>query len=77
MFLKSEPVGAKDNHYQRIVLVEHEDLNVPDNPCNEDPDYSFRACVSRKVSGQVRCRRKLDFFSDKSLPLCTNLQQFR
>lgn len=53
VFLKSQPEGSSDNHYQRLALFLHEDLNLPGNPCNDQPDYSFRACVTRKVSEEV------------------------
>ena len=77
IFLRSLPKVASDNHYQRIALIEHENLNLPKSPCNDDPDYSFRTCVNSKMSAEIGCRRKWDLLTDKSLPLCTNISQFR
>ena len=46
-------------------------------PCNDDRNYNFRTCVNSKMSGEIGCRRKWDFLSDKKLPLCNNISQFR
>ena len=77
IFLKNLPKAASDNHYQRIALIEHENLNLPKSPCNDYPDYSFRTCVNSKLSAKIGCRRKWDLHTDKSLPLCINISQFR
>ena len=77
LFSKTNPSGPQDNHYKRIASVEHENLNLPRNPCNDDPTFSFRACVNMKLSSDIGCRRKWDIHSDQRLPLCTNINQFR
>ena len=76
-FLKIMAENADDNFYQRIALYEHEDLNLPESPCNDDPSYSFRACVSKKIARDIGCRTRWNLFADKSLPVCSNISQFR
>ena len=60
-----------------ITLTEVEELNVPDDPCNEDPDYNYRECIKESFSRRVGCRTKWDDIQLKDLPLCENHEQFR
>ena len=30
------------NHFYRLAMAEKQELNVADDPCNEDPGYSFQ-----------------------------------
>ena len=72
VFPKSDP-----KLYYQLVLTEHEELNVPSDPCNTDPSYNFKACVKESLSKQVGCRIKWDEISDQSRPLCSSLEQYR
>ena len=60
-----------------LVEREHTELNVPADPCEESPDYSFTRCVKSSLARSVGCRTKWGMRDDKTLPLCTTLQQFR
>ena len=35
----------KDSIVYKLELTEVNQLNLPDNPCNSDPDYSFEGCI--------------------------------
>ena len=60
-----------------ITLTEVEELNVPDDPCNEDPDYDYRNCIKESFLRKVGCTTKWDNIKHKDLPLCGNHTQFR
>ena len=64
-------------YYYQIGLTEVNELNVPNDPCNEDPDYNFNACVKERFARKVGCRTKWDHIQLKHLPICTNMTQFR
>ena len=59
-----------------FALTEVEELNVPEDPCNEDPDYNFQRCINERFSKRVGCRTKWDNGQDKDLPLCASIKQF-
>ena len=65
------------NNYNNIVLTEVEELDLPEDPCNPDPDYNFQTCFKQSLSGQVGYRTSWDRWSHQNLPLCTNMEQFR
>ena len=69
--------SSSPSFYYRLALTEMEELDLPEDPCNTDPDYIFQACVRESLSSQVGCRTKWDRWSHKDIPLCTNLEQFR
>ena len=58
-------------------LTEVEELNLPNDPCNEDPEYNFNACVKETFSKRAGCKTKWDDGRLKDLPLCTEMSQFR
>ena len=64
-------------YYYQIVLTEANELNVPNDPCNEDPDYNFNACVKESFSKRVGCRTKWDDIGLTDRPPCTKMSQFR
>ena len=66
-----------NNVYYQLILTEVEELDLPEDPCNTDPDYNFQACVRESLSSQVGCRTKWDRWSHQDIPLCTELVQFR
>ena len=65
------------SHYYNLALTEVEELDLPEDPCNTDPDYNFQACIKESLSSQVGCRTRWDRWSHKDMPLCTNMEQFR
>ena len=60
-------------YYYRLGMTEVEELNVPDDPCNEDPDFNYNQCIKEYISKRVGCRTKWEI---NSFPLCTNIDDF-
>ena len=77
IMLKFNPNNSGGNYYYRISLTEVEELDLPEDPCNADPDYNFQACVKQSLSSQVGCRTKWDTWSQTGMELCNQLDQFR
>ena len=48
--LKKKPTP---NRYYKLKLTEVEELDLPEDPCNTDPDYNFQACIKESLSSQV------------------------
>ena len=44
---------SSDSHFYRLNLIQMNELNVPSDPCNTDPDFNFWACVKESVSQKV------------------------
>jgi hypothetical protein len=65
------------NHFNYLIATEVEELNLPEDPCNPDPDYNFQTCFKESLSRQVGCRTSWDRWSRPDMPLCTNMDQFR
>ena len=60
-----------------IALTEVAELNVPDDPCNEDPKYNFRRCLKESFLRKVGCKTNWDEGTlDEGLPLCATQEQF-
>ena len=57
-------------------LTEVKEINVPDDPCNEDSEYNFRKCIKESFSRRVGCRTKWDNLQNNDLPLCASIKQF-
>ena len=36
------------SHFYNLILTEVEELDVPGDPCNTDPDYNFNSCIREK-----------------------------
>ena len=68
---------AKLSYYYSFALTEVEELDVPKDRCNNDPDYNFRTCVKESFSGKAGCKTKWDKFGHNNLQPCTTIQQFR
>ena len=54
-------------YYYPIALTEVVEMNVPDDPCIEDPEYNYKECITESVSKRVGCRTKWD---NNMYPLC-------
>ena len=65
------------NQQNKIILIELIELNVPQDPCEEDPEYNFRACIRENFTSQIGCRTKWDRWSNRRWPLCTTIEQYR
>ena len=86
--LNDNPVGLQNeiiiinpntsySHFYRLAMTEVEELDVPDDPCNSDPDYNFQACVKGSLSSKVGCRTPWDQWSHRDKPLCKDIKQYR
>ena len=49
------------SQYYRLALTEVNELDLPADPCNTDPDNRFHACIRRNISGQVSFQEKSVF----------------
>ena len=76
VMLKLNP-NSSGNYYYRIALTEVEELDLPQDPCNVDPNYIFRACVKESLSRKVGCKSKWDRWSQDGMELCSQMEQFR
>ena len=45
-------------YYYRLGLTEVNEYNHLENPCNEDPNYNFNACVKERFARMVGCKTK-------------------
>ena len=43
----------KSGFYYPLELTEMNEINIPSDPCNSNPDYSFRECIQQSVASQV------------------------
>ena len=64
------------SHYQELVLIKHQRLNLPHKPCMEDKTYSFTTCVKKGIAKKVGCQRPWDQKSQPYLPICMTKDQF-
>ena len=45
--------GMSSGHIYRLNLIQMNELNVPSDPCNEDPKFNFRTCVKGSIAEKV------------------------
>ena len=46
--------------YYRISVTEHIELNLPNDPCEENQNYDFRVCVKESLAAKIGCRPSWD-----------------
>ena len=82
--------GSKSSYF-RLNLIEMNELNVPSDPCNTNPDFNFRVCVKKSVTEKVQnylfwhnnaflqigCTTRWDPPSTQGMEACTKSEQFR
>ena len=56
--------------YYEITVTEHQLLNRPEQPCEEEEDYDFLECVKTSQARMVGCRPPWDIWSPHTIPLC-------
>ena len=72
-FVKKE-VDPKDLPYcYSLGMTEVKELNVPDDPCNEDPNFNYKQCIKDYLSQKIGCRTKWD---NNTYPLCASINDF-
>lgn len=54
MEIRTFNTRASISSYYRLKLIEMNELDVPSDPCNTNPDFNFRACVKKSVTEKVR-----------------------
>jgi hypothetical protein len=62
--------------YFSVALTEHEELSTPEDPCSEQPGYSFQGCIKESLSRQEGCRMHWDNISDQARPVCKTMAQY-
>ena len=70
-------IKRKGGFMHPIALTQVEELNVPEDPCIEDPNYNFRKCLKESFLRKIGCKTKWDDGILEDLPLCASQQQFR
>ena len=60
-----------------ITITEHQLLNRPEQPCEEEEDYDFLQCVKTSQARRVGCRPPWDSWSPPTLPLCQTMEELQ
>ena len=55
MIMRKFDTGVEQSRYVNFELIERNELNVPSDPCELNPGYSFHACLRKSLSTQVFC----------------------
>ena len=63
--------------YYKISATQHIEMNVPEDPCVEDEQYSFSICVGESLTRRVGCRQSWDVWSDQTIRICTKIDEHR
>ena len=70
--------NTTDSHYYQFSLTEHEELNVPNDPCNEDKNYIYQVCIKQSISNQVGCKSYWDQLEkNNNIIQCNTLEEYR
>ena len=65
------------NLFFKMSAIEHIELNVPDDPCEEDEEYKFATCVKESLAAEIGCRPSWDLWTDQARNVCTSFDQHR
>ena len=63
--------------YYEISATQHLEMNVPDDPCEEEDQYNFRVCVKESLARRVGCRPSWDVWTDQTTRNCTEIDEHR
>ena len=66
-----------DNLFYKMSATEHIELNVPEDPCEEDEEYEFTVCVKNSLARKFGCRPSWDVWGDQGRNVCTEVDQHR
>ena len=79
MPVRSSFLNAGDWEMIKLVIIEHQNLDVPDKKCSSGQNYSLTECVTDVFSGEAGCalhwNQKLS--QGSLLPKCTTQVQHR
>ena len=53
MEVRSFNTRSSVSHYQRMNLIEMNELDVPTDPCDTNPGFNFHACVKKSITQKV------------------------
>ena len=68
--------GFQNVELQELVIIQHQNLNLPMKPCNPDPSYSLTACIKQSVSNEIGCSLHWDLWTS-GLNTCQKLEEYR
>ena len=72
-YTKGQNFKAGYFDYYEITVTEHQLLNRPEQPCEEEEDYDFLECVKTSQARMVGCRPPWDIWSPHTIPLCQTM----
>ena len=68
-------------YIQNMEIIEHRNINLKKNPCIENPEYSFSACLKDAVIRSVGCRLPWSsttaMLDGRKVDNCSTLKDFR
>ena len=56
-----------------LKAIRHEKLNLPNRPCEPDPDYSIADCIEESIIIKAGCQPHRGKVSVEGLPVCNNV----
>ena len=57
--------------------MRHENLNRPQNPCEEDPEYNFSYCIEKSIVIRAGCQPLWNKFNISKVPFCSNASMLK
>ena len=60
-----------------VVETENQELNVPNDPCEDDIEYNFSASIKSSVFVNIGCQTKWYNRSSENFSTCNTLEDFR
>ena len=57
--------------------IKHENINRPQSPCEEDPDYNFAYCVEKFIVAKAGCKPHWSRFKMPEVPTCKNISMLK
>ena len=76
-YKKGKNIEAGTYDFYEISVTEHNLLNRPEQPCEEEEDYDFLQCVKTSQARMVGCRPPWDIWSPHTIPLCQTVDQLK
>ena len=76
LYKKLNPNTSEIVYYQ-FSLTEHEELNTPEDPCNEDKNYIYGSCIKQFITDKVGCRSRWDVCRNDDVDYCTTREEYR
>ena len=74
-YKKGKNIEAGTYDFYEISVTEHNLLNRPEQPCEEEENYDFLQCVKTSQARMVGCRPPWDIWSPHTIPLCQTVEE--